>query len=133
MRSNECRTPHSQEFTSTQQRTIHPVLRKAQREALKSQLEDLQRQPAEYEILKSDRQKVVVLESFEDLPRTLIQARIARGFSQEELAAKLGLKPQQVQRYEATEYQSASLERMTEVARVLGVKLRQPAELHLVS
>ncbi len=122
-----------QEFTPAQQRTVHPVLRKAQLAALKSQLADLQRELVEYELLKSGRRKVVVLESFEDLPRTLIQARIARGLNQAELAAKLGLKPQQVQRYEATEYRSVSLERVTEVARVLGVKLRQPAELRLVS
>jgi HTH-type transcriptional regulator/antitoxin HigA len=69
----------------------------------------------------------------EELPKALIQARIAGGLSQEELAAKLDLKPQQVQRYEATEYQSASLERVTEVARVLGVKLRHPAEVRLAS
>lgn len=122
-----------QEFTPAQHRMDSAVLRKAQLAALKSQLADLPRELAEYEMLKSGRRKVVVLESFEDLPKTLIQARIARGLTQEELAAKLGLKPQQVQRYEATEYRSVSLERVTEVARVLGVKLRQPAELCLVS
>ena len=60
-------------------------------------------------------------------------ACITAGLSQEDLAAKLGLKPQQIQRYEATEYQSASLERVNGVVRVLGVKLRHPAALHLVS
>jgi ribosome-binding protein aMBF1 (putative translation factor) len=33
-------------------------------------------------------------------------AYIAAGLSQEDLAAKLGLKLQQIQRYEETEYQS---------------------------
>ena len=102
-------------------------------DALKSQLADLQRELTKYERLKSGKQKVVALGSLEELPKTLIQARIAGGLSQEELAAKLGLKPQQVQRYEATEYRSASLERVTEVARVLGVKLRHPAEVRLAS
>ncbi|MBM4258372.1 MAG: helix-turn-helix transcriptional regulator [Deltaproteobacteria bacterium] len=41
--------------------------------------------------------------SLEELPKTLIQARIAGGLSQEDLATTLGLKPQQIQRYEATE------------------------------
>ena len=36
------------------------------------------------------------------LPDILIQARIAAGMSQTKLARELGLKPQQVQRYEAT-------------------------------
>ena len=64
----------------------------------------------------------------------LIQARIAAGLSQEELAAKLGLKPQQIQRYEAGNYQGAtSLGRVNPILRALGVKLRPGAELRLVS
>ncbi len=121
------------ELKSSQSQGTHPVLRKAQREALKSQLADLQRELREYERLRAGKQKIVALGSLEELPKTLIQARIISGLSQEALAAKLGLKPQQVQRYEATEYRSASLERVTEVARVLGVKLRQPAEIRLAS
>jgi len=121
------------EFTSTSRSGAHPVLQKAQVDALKSQLADLQRELTTYERLKSGKHKVVALGSLEDLPKMLIQGRIAGGLSQEELAAKLGLKPQQVQRYEATEYRSASLERVTEVARVLGVKLRHPVEVRLAS
>jgi ribosome-binding protein aMBF1 (putative translation factor) len=121
------------ELATTRKRGVHPVLHKAQIDALKSQLGDLQRELAEYETLRSGKRKIVALESLEELPKTLIQARIAAGLSQEELAAKLGLKPQQIQRYEATEYQSASLERVNEVARVLGVKLHHPAALRLVS
>ncbi|MBI3796462.1 MAG: helix-turn-helix domain-containing protein [Deltaproteobacteria bacterium] len=122
-----------QKLTTTPKRGVHPVLHKAQIDALKSQLGDLQHELAEYETLRSGKRKVVALESLEELPKTLIQARIAAGLSQEDLAAKLGRKPQQIQRYEATEYQSASLERVNEVVRVLGVKLRHPAELRLVS
>ena len=121
------------DFTSTPKHGVHPVLHKAQMDALKSQLRDLRRELAEYEVLRSGKRKVVALVSLEELPKTLIQARIASGLSQEELAAKLGLKPQQIQRYEATEYQSASLERVTAITRALGVELRHPAELRLVS
>ena len=121
------------DLTSTQNHGVHPVLHKAQMDALKSQLGDLHSELSEYEVLRSGKRKVMALVSLEELPRTLIQARIASGLSQEELAAKLGLKPQQIQRYEATEYQSASFERVTAITRALGVKLRQPAELRLVS
>jgi HTH-type transcriptional regulator/antitoxin HigA len=51
--------------------------------------------------------------------------------TQEDFAARLGVKPQQVQRYEATDYRSASMERIRQVIRVLGVKLRSPAELRV--
>ena len=60
-------------------------------------------------------------------------SRIAAGLSQKELAAKLGLKPQQIQRYEADNYQGASLGRVNAILRALGVKLRPGAELRLVS
>jgi ribosome-binding protein aMBF1 (putative translation factor) len=112
---------------------VHPLLRKAQIDAMESQLGDLKHEIEEYETLRSGRRKVARLDSLEKLSTTLIQARIAGGLSQADLATKLGLKAQQVQRYEATDYQSASLERVNEIMRVLGVKLRHPAELRLVS
>jgi ribosome-binding protein aMBF1 (putative translation factor) len=112
---------------------IHPKLRKAELDALRSQLDDLRSEIREYEALRSGKRRVLSLTSIEELSRTLIQARIAAGLSQEELASKLGLKPQQVQRYEATNYRTASLQRVNEVVRALGVTLRRPVELRLVS
>jgi ribosome-binding protein aMBF1 (putative translation factor) len=104
---------------------LHPLLRKAQQDALQSQLDDLREEIAAYEALKSGRQSVISLDSLEELPRALIQARIATGLSQRELAARLGVKEQLVQRYEATEYAGASLARVTEVARALGLHVRE--------
>jgi ribosome-binding protein aMBF1 (putative translation factor) len=121
------------DVTSKPHPNLHPALRKAEVAGLKSQLEDLRSEIQEYETLRSGKRRMIALDSIEELPKTLIQARIAAGLSQEELAAKLGLKPQQIQRYEATNYQSASLERVNEIVRVLGVKLRHSAELRLVS
>lgn len=118
---------------STPKPAIHTKLRKAELEGLRSQLEDLERELRDYEELRSGKRRALSLDSIEDLPKTLIQARIAAGLSHEELARRIGLKPQQIQRYEATDYQSASLERVNEIVRALGVKLRHPAELRLVS
>ena len=49
-----------------------------------------------------------------------LRAQIARGLNQKTLAGRLGLKEQQIQRYEASEYASASLARIRSVAEVLG-------------
>jgi ribosome-binding protein aMBF1 (putative translation factor) len=95
------------------------VLHAAQINALRSQFKDLQDELSEYEKLRGGKQTIAELESFEQLPSALIQARIAAGLSQEQLADRLGLKAQQIQRYEATEYRSASLARVAEVVRVL--------------
>ena len=121
------------EMKSGPKSMAQPVLRKAQIDAMESQLADLQHEIDEYEALSSGKRKTAILNSLDELSTTLIQARIAAGLSQEELAAKLGVKSQQIQRYEATNYQSASLERVNEIVRILGLKLRRPAELRLVS
>src|SRR5262249_1790918 len=103
---------------------IPPRLRQAEEDALRSQLADLREEMQQYEALRAGRQPVLQLESFDDLPRALIQARIAAGLSQKELAERLGLKEQQIQRYEATEYASAKLTRVKQVLRALGLQLR---------
>lgn len=54
----------------------------------------------------------------------LIVARIARGLSQRELAWRLGLKEQQIQRYEADRYSTISLKNYQKIAVLLGVTLR---------
>jgi HTH-type transcriptional regulator / antitoxin HigA len=53
----------------------------------------------------------------------LIIARIAQGMSQGELALKLGMRQQQIQRYEAERYRSISLQNYSRIARTVGVDL----------
>ena len=66
---------------------------------------------------------------FDNHVLTLIQGRTAAGLSQKELAKRLGLKEQQLQRYEATDYASSSLTRVCEVARSLGLKVKAEASV----
>jgi transcriptional regulator with XRE-family HTH domain len=104
---------------------VHPVLVRAQEDALSSQVEELREQLAEFDALTTGREKVLEVGSFEELPKALIRARIAAGLSQKELADRLGLKEQQVQRYEATEYASASLARLRAIVDAIGIKVRE--------
>ena len=92
-----------------------------------SQVAELRGQLREYEGLR--RAKVLRLESAELLAEVLIKGRIARGYTQRDLAEKLDVKPQQIQRYEATRYQTASLRRMLDIMRVLGLELRADVPL----
>ena len=55
---------------------------------------------------------------------TLIVARIAKGYSQRDLAWRLGVKVQQIQRYEADRYSSISIKNYTRIAALLGVQLQ---------
>jgi transcriptional regulator with XRE-family HTH domain len=108
---------------------ISARLWEAQREAARSQMEELGEQVEAYERLNTGRSKGVVLEGVEDLPKALIRARIAAGMTQESLARRLGVKPQQVQRYEATEYGSASFARILKVVQALGLSMPKAARL----
>ena len=98
---------------------IHPRIAKAQEEAVESQLADLRWELLEYEKLKAGALKVEDLSVVDDLAIRLVKARIARGLTQRELARRVGLKEQQIQRYEATDYASASLSRIKRVVAAL--------------
>ena len=91
-------------------------------EALQSQLSDLEAEIQEYEALKAGDFAFGQLKGVAELPRQLIRARIARGLSQRELADRLGLKEQQVQRYEASDYASASFGRIRDELSALGIE-----------
>jgi transcriptional regulator with XRE-family HTH domain len=99
---------------------LDPLLLQVQKDAVQSQLADLNAELEEYDALRSGKQAVPDLSSFTDLPKMLIKRRIAAGLTQRELAERLGLKEQQVQRYEATEYASASFTRLDEIIRALN-------------
>ena len=102
---------------------VHPLIAKAQEDAVSSQLEDLKREMREYESLKTSEFPIDELEVVSGLPLMLIKARIARGMSQRDLAERIGLKEQQIQRYEATDYASASLSRIREIVSGLSGKV----------
>jgi len=123
------RTTLNELTTTSRPKNVHPKLWVAQRAGVRSQLRDLEAELRYYERLKSDRPKTLKLNSLDALPKVLIEARIAAGLTQEDLAARLGLKPQQIQRYEASDYQTASLARLLGIARVLNLRVREGAEL----
>ena len=109
---------------SSPQPKVHKRLLRAQREALESQMQDLESELADYERLKCAGPTGITLHSFDELPEGLIRARIAAGLSQRSLAERLGLTAQQIQRYEAERYRSASYRRLCEVSRALGIRIR---------
>jgi ribosome-binding protein aMBF1 (putative translation factor) len=115
------------ESCAEDKRQENPILFEAQRSALESQLGDLQEELAEYERLTAhgnDTPPEFEIKSLKALPELLIQARIAAKLSQKDLAERLGLKEQQIQRYEATEYASANFARIVDVSQILGIELR---------
>lgn len=115
----------------TKNNDIHPAIQQAQRASVESQLAELKHELQMYEALRTGQVTDFRVEELSDLPGVLIQARIARGLTQRELAERLGLKEQQIQRYEASDYSSASMARLQEIADALGVGFMESLVLNL--
>ena len=109
--------------SQAERKDVHPRLLRAEREALESQLEDLSLEIKDYEALRSSKATTLEIDDFNRLGDALIQARIAKGMTQKQLAERLGVKPQQIQRYEKERYEGATLKRLTEVIDALGVRV----------
>ena len=96
-----------------------PRLAEIEKQALRSQLGDLRDEIAAYERTKADGINVSELDVLQAAGEVLIMARAAAGLSQRRLAEVAGLKEQQIQRYEAEDYQSASLRQIDKVVRAI--------------
>lgn len=101
------------------------ALAKAELDAIQSEIEIARQELEEYESLRAGSIQRFEAKSLSELPDLLVKARIARGLSQAELAQALGVKPQQIQRYESERYGSASLSRLKEISNVLKLNVRE--------
>lgn len=100
-----------------------PALGEAVIAGLEAQIGELQEEMEEYDSLKD--RHVLVAGTLQELPQVLIKARIARGWTQEQLARKLKLKAQQIQRYESTDYRTVSFGRLLGIAAALNIELER--------
>jgi ribosome-binding protein aMBF1 (putative translation factor) len=107
-----------------------PRLHRAMLDGLKSQIDELSEEIAEYERLKKRKVRSIAMNSLEELPLVLMKARIAQGLTQADLAQILKVKPQQIQRYESTGYQSVSFHRLLEIVEALGVEIQENVRLN---
>ncbi len=88
---------------------------------IKSQISELKDQIKEYEKIQNAK---ALTYSLENLHSVLIQARVARGWTQKKLAKKLNVDAQQIQRYEKSNYSSVSLERAIDIFKALDINLK---------
>ncbi|MFH7015205.1 helix-turn-helix domain-containing protein [Flavobacterium sp. FlaQc-47] len=89
-----------------------------------SQIEIFDKELIEYKILKDETINIII-SPIEKLPETLIKARITKGLSQNELAQRTGLKEQQIQRYEACNYESANFQRILNIAKSMDINFEE--------
>ncbi len=96
-----------------------PWVKEAHRATIVGQIMKLEASIAEYERLRSGDEPPPPLDLIPEIPNMLIKRRIALGWTQEDLAKRLGVRTQQVQNDEATNYESASLSRLLRTAQIL--------------
>ena len=108
---------------------MRPKLRAIEIAAVRSQADSLRDELVEYERLRSGEVDTFTASSVLGIAELLIKARVARGWSQAQLSEALDMAVQQIQRYEATGYASASLARLADIATALGVEITETGQM----
>jgi DNA-binding XRE family transcriptional regulator len=103
----------------------HPDMRQVVHDAIASEIQALRRQVDHYEQLRDGHITGRELTSLRELPTALIEARIATRLTQRQLAERIGVAEQQIQRWEANDYQGVNLDRLQSVADALGIEIRE--------
>lgn len=106
-------------------RDVDPLIHLAMIESLESEHAVLREQLDQYEALKAGKVKHRKVNSLRDLPIMLIEGRIAAGLTQRQLSQRLGLKEQQIQRYESTLYSGVGLDRLQDIADAVGLEIEE--------
>ena len=94
-------------------------VKEAHKASIVGEITEIEARIKEYDRLKSGDEPSPSLDLIAEIPNMLIKRRIALGWTQEELARRLGVRAQQVQNDEATNYESASLSRLLRTAEIL--------------
>lgn len=92
---------------------------------IEQQINQLQAEISEYELTESGQQALPDPTLVFDLPFLLIRWRIACRLTQRDLATRLGVHENQIQKYERENYGCASLETISRVAEVLKQALQE--------
>jgi HTH-type transcriptional regulator / antitoxin HipB len=105
-------------------RDLSERLLQAEKAGLQIWIDRLKAEVDEYDRLRQGESEFK-FSSLPELPIALIKARIAKGMTQKQLAEKIGVREQQIQRYESSHYGSASFDRVTEISEALEISLSE--------
>ncbi len=100
------------------------IMFELQLKGLKGQYQSLIDEIEEYKALKDGKLFISQSLKVSEVYQLLIKARISMNISQLELADRLGTTQQQIQRYESSNYETASLARIAEIIDALALPIR---------
>ena len=102
---------------------VLPSLKEAQKQALESQRDEMKADIKEYELLRNGKVKRFAVEHLDELPNTLIRARVAAGLNLKDLAAMLSLEERDVQEWEANDYIGLSIPTLKALVKILNISV----------
>ena len=85
--------------------------------------QDIEKEILAYEKLKKDTVGKLKERLFSDLPSLLTEYKIKSGLTQKEFAAQLGIKEQQLQRYEADNFRSVTFKNLLRFLDAVGLEV----------
>ncbi|AXY76404.1 XRE family transcriptional regulator [Paraflavitalea soli] len=86
--------------------------------------EELEDEISEYESLKNSNQETLAERVISELPSILTEYKIISGMTQKEFSEKLGLKEQQLQRYEADNFKGVSFKNLLKFLDSIGLEIK---------
>jgi DNA-binding Xre family transcriptional regulator len=102
------------------QKQVADWLLEEERFGIEQQIKQLAAEIQEYEdLLNGKKPPMPMAAVLDDLPRTLIQLRIFRRWTQKDLATRLGMQENQLQKYEAENYSGVAFQNLQKIAHVL--------------
>jgi DNA-binding XRE family transcriptional regulator len=104
---------------------VDPGMKKLMHDAIASEIEVLRAQIDHYKKLRDGHITSREITSLHELPVALIEARIAARLTQRQLAKRLEVAEQQIQRWEANDYSGVGVDRLQEIADALGMQIRE--------
>lgn len=106
--------------------TQEPWVKGLHQATIQGEIRQLKQEIAHYDRLLSGEVSENGLALVADIPRMLIERRIALGWTQADLAMRLDVTTQQVQADESNDYASANLARLIRTAEILRKARRRP-------
>lgn len=103
--------------------TQHPLKIKLMLASALNMQKEIEQDILLYETLKKDKIKVLGERLFADFPSLLIEYKIKSGLTQKEFAAQLGIKEQQLQRYEADNFRSVTFKNLLRFLEAIGLEV----------
>ena len=103
--------------------TQHPLKIKLMLASALNMQKEIEQDILLYETLKKDKIKVLKERLFADLPSLLTEYKIKSGLTQKEFAAQLGIKEQQLQRYESDNFRSVTFKNLLRFLDAVGLEV----------